>query len=70
MSEPQQTFSITLDDLKTLADAMCAVDSLKAFADRDMRTLLDQVKAGHDAVIRTLGDQVEQVYAMDDGAPA
>jgi hypothetical protein len=67
MNEPEKTFTITLADLRALADAMCAVDSLKAYADRDMKETLAQVKAGHDAVIRTLGPHVELVYAIDDG---
>lgn len=61
MSEP--TFTIGLADLKTLADAMCAADVLKASRDR---LQADAVSAGHAVVIRTLGDQAGLVYANDD----
>ena len=61
MADP--TFRITLADLKTLADAMCAVDVLRFPGDK---TLARQVSACHDAIVRTLGAQVEMVYAFDD----
>lgn len=63
MSDP--VFTITLADLKVLADAMCAVDTIKVVGDRRQ---FDQVKAGHDAIVRTLGPHVELVYAIDDGS--
>lgn len=65
MNEPEKTFTITLADLRALADAMCAVDTLKDIGDRRQR---EQVQAGHDAIIRTLGSHVELVYSIDDGS--
>ena len=63
MSEP--TFSIGLADLRTLADAMCAVDVMKTDGDRRQA---DSILAGHGVVIRVLGDQAQRVYAPDDGS--
>lgn len=63
MSEP--TFTIGLADLRTLADAMCAVDVLKTDGDRRQA---DAISAGHGVVIRALGEQAHLVYAPDDGS--
>lgn len=62
---PDPTFTITLADLKALADAMCAADTISSFGNRHLSA---QVKAGHDAIIRTLGPHVELVYPIDDGS--
>lgn len=61
MSEP--TFTIGLDDLKDLADAICDLDSYRPGGnDR----AIDLVARGHSIIHRVLGDQAHLVYAPSD----
>lgn len=63
MSEP--TFTIGLADLKTLANAVCDLDSLKPPLDVRMS---ERVSIAHGIIIRPLGEHAAAVYAPDDGS--
>ena len=58
----ETTYTMTLDDLRTLADAVSELDGFSARFPHVRQIVID----AHSAIMASLGDDIDLVYAADD----
>lgn len=66
MTQPHKTYSMTLEQIKDLADAICGLDGAKNFFMAEAGDISKLVNRAHDALESALGADAHLVYGKCD----